>query len=159
MIIYTDAEIAGFINEQKVLPTNYYDVLITQLRVRGSHRRSELTVEGVNQNTFHIAIRQSTENSRDFSVILRIEQHITTGDFVLRRYNGASHWHTNTLEREESFRDFHIHQATERYQAANRKPEHYAVVANSYSDIVTALECMIADCGFVMPSDNRDRLI
>lgn len=159
MVIYTDAEIAEFINEQKVLPDNYFDVLINKLKITGAFRRSTLTVHGVDENVFHIDIRQSTQNSRDFSVILRVEQRITTGNFILRRYNGPSHWHTNVLEGEEPFRDYHIHQATERYQAANRKSEHYAERVNHYSDIVTALECMITDCGFVKPPDNYERLL
>lgn len=158
MVVYTDAEIEEFINERKILPDNYYDVLINQLKIRGAHKRSELTIAGVNQNTYYIDVRQSTHNVRNFSVILRVENRITTGSFILRRYNGDNHWHTNALEGED-IHDFHIHLATERYQAASRKPEGYAVVTNSYSDIVTALESMITDCGFIRPSDNRERLI
>lgn len=157
-VVFTDAEIAAFLNEPKILPDDYYEVLINQLKPRGPSKRSTLPVHGAHDNSFHIDIRQAVHNSRDFSVILRVEQRIVTGSFILRRYNGASHWHTNVLEG-DSFRDYHIHIATERYQEENRKPEHFAEVTKSYSDVVTALECMINDCNFIRPSESRERLI
>ena len=159
MVVYTDVEISQFINEAKILPDNYYDVLITQLKIKGAFKRSTLEVRGSEQNVYHIDIRQSTQYNRDFSVILRVEQRLTTGYFILRRYNGSSHWHTNVIEGESAFRSFHIHHATQRYQEIDRKPEHYAEPTDRYSDIVTALDCMIDDCGFIRPSNNRRRLI
>lgn len=159
MVIYTDAEITDFINERKILPHDYYSTLIVNRKTTGAFKRSELSVQGAQGNLFYIHTRQAVQNIRDFSVILSVENIITTGSFILRRYNGNSHWHSNPLEKEARFRAFHIHYATERYQSVNRKPEHYAQAASNFADIVSALECMITDCGFVEPQVNPERLI
>ena len=68
--------------------------------------------------------------------------------FRLRRYNGKSHEHTNSIEK-ETFYDFHIHTATERYQKwENKQEDKYAEVADRYGDFNGALECLLKDVGF-----------
>ena len=159
MLLYTDEQIEEFCKESKPLPENYYTVLIDNLRTRDAFKRSSLIVMGVSGNEYGIHIRKSKENPLDFSVIFLIKNKIVTGDFILRRYNGKSHQHTNNLEGEK-FRDFHIHYATERYQQlGSTKPEKYARITDRYSDIVGALDCLLEDCGFILPDNQRRRLL
>lgn len=131
----------------------------------GVHKRSEIRVVGDLGNEFAIKIRQSVLNLLDFSVILCYEYKEKTSDnkeiqgsFILGRYNGKSHWHTNKIEK-STFRDFHIHYATERYQLAGHNVEGFAVAMSRYSDLAGALSCMIADCNFEEPSNSQMRLL
>ncbi len=159
MVLYTDKEIEAFCNEPKILPENYAVILIDNLKTRTSFKRSSLTVIGEYGNVYGIHLRLNNENPLDFSVILKVENKIVTGDFILRRYNGKSHEHTNNLEGTK-FRDFHIHYATERYQKlGSTKAEKYAKVTNRYSDIVGALDCLLEDCGFIFPDNQRRRIV
>ena len=72
----------------------------------------------------------------------------------LRRYNGKSHQHTNPLE-DQRFYDFHIHTATERYQASGNREDTYAEASSRYADLDQALGCLIDDCGFVLPPGHQ----
>lgn len=79
----------------------------------------------------------------------------STRVFRLRRFNGFSHEHTNPLE-DESFYAFHVHQATERYQAIpGRQEEHYATPTDAYVDLAGAVEHMLSTCGFEPPAQLR----
>ena len=60
-------------------------------------------------------LRQNKINRLDFSVILAVRVPQSNLLFRLRRYNGKSHEHTNHIEG-DTFYDYHIHMATERYQ-------------------------------------------
>jgi len=62
--------------------------------------------------------------------------------FCLRRYNGKNHKPTNQLEH-EAFYDFHIHQATERYQKSSYDEDHYA---DLYPDFLGAFKRLVIDC-------------
>jgi hypothetical protein len=158
MIRLKDSQISQLINEQKFLPSEFRDSLLgKKIKEQDAHRRGELKVEGGQGSTFFILTRMNKLNPLDFSVILAYEFPDSTGRFLLRRYNGKSHWHTNQLDRER-FRDFHIHYATERYQEASYPEESYAQVTNRYSDAYQALDCLIQDCGFVLPADEPMKL-
>lgn len=89
-------------------------------------------------------------NILDFSVILGYQLPDPHTVFRLQRYNGKSHHHTNTLEN-QTFYDFHIHTATERYQRAGFKEDHFAVPTNRYYSLESAIGCMLLDCGFRLP--------
>ena len=65
---------------------------------------------------------------------------------MLKRYNGKSHEHTNQLDAEQPFYDFHIHQATEKYQLSSYADEHYACPTNLYADIFGAFNNLLVDC-------------
>jgi hypothetical protein len=93
-------------------------------------------------------MRLNTINLLDFSAIVGYERLGLTGMFLLRRYNGRSHEHTNVLERVR-FREFQFHYATERYQRAGYKAEGYAEPTTRYSDLDGALTCLVQDCGFL----------
>ena len=108
----TDAEIDQLLNERKVLPPDYR--LRMQLRDKRGHRQREFDLVGDNGSEFRVILRQSESNALDFSLILAYRPKGSNQLFRLRRYNGKSHEHTNVLEN-DTFYDFHVHMATERY--------------------------------------------
>ena len=89
-------------------------------------------------------------NTFDFSAILGYRLPEVNTIFRLRRYNGKSHYHTNTIENER-FRDFHVHEATARYQHAGSKEDHFARIDRRYFNIDGAIDCLLNDCGFRSP--------
>ena len=70
--------------------------------------------------------------------------------FRLRRNNGRSHEHTNSVEG-ETFYDYHIHTATERYQEIGAREDAYAEATARYSDFAGAVGCMLEDANFDTP--------
>ena len=147
-VIYSDNEIAMLIAEPKPLPSNWRSLL--QTKPKWGHDESEFLVTIAAQNEFRVIIRKSRFNSIDFSAILGVRLPQSNRIFRLRRYNGKSHEHTNKLEG-QTFYDFHIHTATERYQKlGNRDPREdaFAEVTDRYGDATGALDCLITDAGF-----------
>jgi hypothetical protein len=109
----TDKEIKALIAETKPLPADY--IARTQTKPKRGHKERELELTGKNGSEFRLILRQSLLNSLDFSVILAYQVPGKNQSLRLRRYNGKSHEHTNKLE-SQTFYDFHVHTATERYQ-------------------------------------------
>ena len=70
--------------------------------------------------------------------------------FRLRRYNGRSHEHTNQIEN-DTFYDFHIHLATERYQELGAREDAYARPTDRYGTFRGALDCLFTDANFSVP--------
>lgn len=94
----------------------------------------------------------------DFSIILSYLAPKTNQIFRLRRYNGKSHEHTNSLEA-ETFYDFHVHTATERYQLeSGGREDTFAEPTGKYSDFQGAIRCMLRDCNFILPADGQGTL-
>jgi hypothetical protein len=151
--IITDAAIDAFLREKKPLPNGLRPH--TKMIERNHSWRQEYPVTGELGTEFVIALRLSTLNVMDFSVILGYQVPGVNTIFRLRRYNGRSHWHTNTIENTH-FRDFHIHTATERYQRRGAKEEHFAQIDKRYSTIDGAIDCLIEDCNFDAPMMNRN---
>jgi len=154
-ILLTDAEILALINEPKQLESGYMGKL--QLRPKQGHKERELDITGTNGSEFRLILRQSLLNVLDFSAILAYSGESSSPVFRLRRYNGKSHDHTNKLER-QTFYDFHVHYATERYQHSGLSEDAYAEVTNRYGDFQGALSCLIEDCGLVFLSNGQDLL-
>ncbi|MEA3350365.1 MAG: hypothetical protein U9Q82_07075 [Chloroflexota bacterium] len=148
----TDEEIQDLINEPKILPDNYRDRLRTKPK-RG-HKEADLDVHGENGSKFRIIIRQSSLDPFDFSVILGYKIPKTNVLFRLRRYNGKSHEHTNKLENMRFF-DFHIHQATLRYQQFGLSEDEYAEVTNEYADLHGAIQSLLTECSFILPPNTQ----
>src|SRR5205809_1525066 len=113
MLILRDEQIQELISEAKAIPDGLCP--LGKTIERNQHRRKEFDITCASGHRFMIAIRQSMLNMLDFSVILGYRNPGFNTIFRLRRYNGKSHYHTNTIEN-QTFRDFHIHTATERYQ-------------------------------------------
>lgn len=154
-ILLTDAEILALINEPKQLESGYMSKL--QLRPKQGHKERELDITGTNGSEFRLILRQSLLNVLDFSAILAYSSESSSQVFRLRRYNGKCHEHTNKLER-QTFYDFHVHYATERYQHSGLREDAYAEVTNRYGDFQGALSCLIEDCGLVLPSNGQNLL-
>lgn len=154
-VTYTDEQISLLIKERKLLPKNW-QIPINFLDRRG-HKKRDLNIAGESGTEFRLILRQSMVNPLDFSIILAVRVPRSNRLFRLRRYNGKSHEHTNSIEK-ETFYDFHIHAATERYQELeNKKEEKYAEITDRYSDFNGALECLLEDAGF--PPDPQLRLL
>ena len=145
---YSDADIIRLIEERKPLEENFRSTL--RLRDKSGHKEQELHVEGVDENQFRLILRQSRFNTLDFSIILACCTPGSNQLFRLRRYNGKSHEHTNKIK-SNTFYNFHIHTATERYQELGTREDAYAEPSDRFSDFHTAINCMLSDCRFEVP--------
>ena len=151
-IIYTDVQIDSLINEHKSLPVNWESQIHLQPQRGHSERQMELV--GVEENKFRLILRKSEINPLDFSLILAIHVPQSSQLFRLRRYNGKSHEHTNHIE-DETFYDFHIHVATERYQDLGTREDAYAVTTSHYDDYSSAFHYLISDANLIVPPDEQ----
>ncbi len=154
-ILLSDDEIQRLISEPKPLPPNYH--LRLRLKPKRGHKEAELDFEGADGTPFRLILRQSIGNPLDFSLILAYRVPQTNIVFRLRRYNGKSHEHTNKLEGNK-FYDFHIHEATKRYQEVGLREDAYAKPTDRYADFDDALQCMLANCGFELPPNSQPPL-
>lgn len=145
-----DSSILGLILEPKSLPVDYRDRI--RIRPKRGHSERELDITGDDSSEFRLILRQSQFNHLDFSVILAFRPAGLGQLFRLRRYNGKSHEHTNTLEGIR-FYNFHIHTATERYQESGLREDSFAEETDRFQDFNGAIRCMLADCGFQIPLD------
>lgn len=156
--IVTDAEVLALISELKPLPPDWRKKLVP--KTKPGHKEAELEVIGTNGTRFWLITRQSLLNPLDFSVIVSFQPAESYGRFNLRRYNGKSHTHSNVIERQPPFYDFHIHTATERYQKAGwREVEAYAEPTDRYAAISGALDCAVTDCAFQEQGGQRQMLM
>jgi hypothetical protein len=151
-IVLTEPEIARLLSEPKPLPDNFF--ARSWPKPKRGHRESELAFTGASGSQFRLMFRMALVNQLDFSIILAVELPNRNALFRLRRYNGRSHEHTNRIEGMR-FYDFHIHQATERYQALGAAEDAYAVPTTRYSDFEGALQCVVSDCACVASDTNR----
>lgn len=92
-----------------------------------------------------IYLRFNTENPLDFSCGLGLLPEGRRELFSIRRYNGKSHRHTNRLDGQQIFYDFHIHQTTEKYQRSSYKDDHYADPTDRYTRLEEAFRCLLKD--------------
>ena len=152
--IFSDQDISRLIQERKPLPTDYRTKI--QTRPKSGHKESELDVKSVAGEDYRLILRQSIFNPLDFSVILAYRPPKSNQLFRLQRYNGKSHEHTNPIEG-ETFYDFHIHQATERYQEIGAREDTYAKPTDRFADFQQAISCMLKECGFEMPFDPQGK--
>ena len=141
-ITYTDQEIAALIQERKVLPVNWLNTLL-----KANNKNRELIVTGDNENKFHIIARRKDIQPLDFSVISTVVVPLSNRQFRLRRYNGWTSPHYNSIEKEE-IDGFHIHYATERYQQRGLAEDAYAQATNRYNNFDSAFQCLIEDANF-----------
>ena len=152
---YSDSEITQMIEERKPLPSNYHSHI--QLKDKRGHKERELDVVREHGTQYRLILRQSDFNTLDFSIILVVTPSDSNQLFRLRRYNGKSHEHTNQIEG-DTFYDFHIHHATERYQESGCREDAFAEVTDRYADFHAALRCMLEDCGFETSQDAQPSL-
>jgi hypothetical protein len=153
--IFSDQDISRLIQERKTLPDDYRTKI--QTRPKLGHKERELDIKGADGGDYRLVLRQSILNPLDFSIILAYRPPKSNQLFRLQRYNGKSHEHTNPIE-EETFYNFHIHQATERYQEMGAREDTYAKPTDRFADFHQAISCMLKDCGFEMPYDSQGKL-
>ncbi len=122
------------------------------MKPKRGHHEGEIDVRGANGTEFRLIQRQSRLNLLDFSVILAYRPAGSMTLFRLRRYNGKSHEHTNSIEK-HTFYDFHVHYATERYQLIGASEDSYAEPTDRYADFQGALSCLLEECNFEGPAD------
>lgn len=151
--IISDAEIAQLVAEPKILPVDYRKLL--NLRAARGHRHAGLDIRGENGSEFRILLRQAAIDSLNFSAILAYLRRDTGSLFRLRRYNGLWTEHRNHLENGPRFLNYHIHQATERYQRAGYEEDGYAEETDRYTDLSGPLRCMIEDCSIHEPPGDQ----
>jgi hypothetical protein len=98
-------------------------------------------VENNAPHLFKLFIRQSAKLEDSFSIGL--EYHCTPcgiDDYLtLMRVNGSTHQHTNKVINNQTFKTFHVHQATSEAIALNLQPEQFASPCSHYRDFRTAL--------------------
>lgn len=121
-------------------------------KLKRGHVEAQKQVDGVEGAKFRLIVRQSQIDVQDFSVILGWEMPSLMRVFRLRRCNGRSHEHRNPLEGGETFFDFHIHTATERYQLHGSSEEHYAEPTDAYTDLHGAIRHLLKSCAFEPPT-------
>ena len=152
----SEVDIRRLMIERKPLPPDFRDRI--QVKPKRGHKERELDITGADGSEFRLILRQSTLNPLDFSVILAYRMPESNQLFRLRRYNGRSHEHTNTLEG-ETFFAFHIHMATERYQdQSGLREDAFAVPTDRFADLHGALRCLQEDCGLVLPASSQPSL-
>jgi len=153
--ILSDHDIERLVKEKKLLSADYQRKI--QVRPKRGHKERELDIKGEDGNDFRLILRQSLFNPLDFSVILVYRPPQSNVLFRLRLYNGKSHEHTNPIEG-GMFYDYHIHQATERYQKIGAREDTYSEPTNRFSDFYQSISCIIDDCGFEIPSGTQGTL-
>jgi hypothetical protein len=153
MVVLSEPSITELIAERKPIPDGLQP--LTRLVLRNRHMRRDYDVKCKTGNCFVINVRRNTINQFDFSAILGYRLPGVNTIFLLRRYNGKSHYHTNPIEN-VMFRGFHIHTATERYQNVGTKVEHFAELTTRYADLDGAIDCLLADCGFRGPIEESE---
>jgi hypothetical protein len=154
-VLLTDAEIDALVRDPKPLPLGFRNRLL--LRQKRGHQEAELEVAARSGAVFRVFLRRSSRNALDFSVILAYLVPGSTQVIRLRRYNGKSHEHSNPFEKQR-FYDFHIHYATERYQRSGNKEDTYAEPSDRYATLEQAVDCLLSDCGFVVPDEPQGEL-
>ena len=109
-------------------------------------------VEGPNGEKFHIYTRQNLLDEDDFSTGLRWSR--PGADVSLVRYNGSSHPHRNAIEGETLSFVCHIHEPTERYQAADKKGDGFATVTDRYGSLAGAFELLLTHWNISRPASS-----
>jgi hypothetical protein len=154
-IRFNEAEIQQFLSELKRLPLDYQSKF--RPKAKRGHNERELDLTGEDGTLFRLLFRQSQFNLLDFTVIFSLVLPESGQLFRVRRYNGKSHEHTKIIERQK-FYDFHIHEATERYQQIGTREDAFALPTGRYSDFEGATRCMLTDCGFKTPDAGQGTL-
>ena len=160
-----DAEIARLLKDQKPVPQDWRNRLQPRGRRDAGHRRRSLTITTETGDEFRVDTRQSAYNHLDFSIILTFIDHNGV-EYRLLRCNGMhASRHTNRIERDNGQANaviqsaFHVHMATERYQAAGHRIDGYAEETQRYTDFQSALEEFSRLTNLVYPTTGQMVLI
>lgn len=133
------------LQEKKYLPIDYLSKLRLKHKSSRQHEEKEIKIFGEMGNHYYIILRKNSIDPLDFSIILRYQDDKGIR-YNLVRYNGKHH-HTNRLEC-NSFREFHIHKATQRYQENGFDIETFAESTKEYGSYNEAMKCFLSDLNF-----------
>lgn len=142
--LLTDSAIAELLAERK--PAISVPDLVPR-KVRDRHVEAHHEFVGDDGSRFRLTVRQLLLDPLDFSVVLMYSVPGTSRQFRLRRCNGDSHLHTNKIER-NVIDGFHVHTATERYQAAGFKEDDFAEPTDAYAELFGAIRHMLRTASF-----------
>jgi len=158
--VLPDDEIAGLLDEKKLLPRNWATRLAPKKMAGQAHLRRKVDVKGDGGNDFNIDVRLNSLDQLDFSIILSFIDN-DGQRYIIRRYNGKHlSSHTNQWEKRHgrpkaSFGpSFHIHTGTERYQIEGLKIDGYAEVTNEYASFDSALRLFVNCNGFSVEGED-----
>jgi hypothetical protein len=140
-IALTDAEIQKLIK----LPKKISNPRVRS-RVLDKHTQTDYRVFSEDEtHEFIVFARQSNLIHNSFTAGLRWLP--KSGDSViLVRMNGSSHSHKNSIEKTRIEFGCHIHMATERYMALDKREEAYAEATNEYQTLNGALYHLLKFC-------------
>lgn len=157
-----DSQIDALIVEPKNIDLTP-DALIDKMRSKkgrlaSTNQHTETFSRTNGEGFWNLYLRQNLEKPQDFSCGIGFVPVDRKRVFTLKRYNGKSHPHTNHLEKSPMFYDFHIHQATARYQDTKYDAEHYAEPTKRYVNIKEALHCLFDDCKISYSPDAQSKM-
>lgn len=119
---------------------------------------SVVSTDGSNLK-FEVYKRQNLREGMDDDFSCGIAWLSPSGEMLtLKRYNGASHYHPNQLEKVNLGYNCHIHIATEKYIKANKKAEGFAEITEKYKTLEGALHCLVNDCNISNIQTNPDNI-
>jgi len=153
--LLADDEIQSLIDEEKRVSLKLSDPI--PFKNKKGHKEQDISKKRNDGGEFKIIIRQNKSDPLNFSVILGYIPKNLNRLFRIIRYNGKGHQHTNKIEK-NSFDDFYIHKATQRYQEFGFDEDAYAEVTDKYSDLQSALNSFVKDCNVIMPQDSQRSL-
>jgi hypothetical protein len=146
---FNDAELDALRSERKPLPPRWHSIRTKPARPGNSSSGGSI-VFAVREtgHQFRLYARQNINEHFDFSFGLAFID-ADGSEYMLARYNGNSHDHTNVLEGEELEGVYHIHRATERYLKAFGPDgiERYAVPTTAYFDLNSAIAFALPELG------------
>jgi hypothetical protein len=153
--ILTDVELDTLRAEPKPLPANWKDKLRGKARHGSASTGGSFEVRGNGENLFRFYARQSADNLFDFSVGLAYLAPDGTS-YMLARFNGSSHEHTNPIEGDHFEDVFHIHLATERYlrKFGVDGMDKYARPTARFYDFNSAMDAARTDLGLYDPGED-----
>ena len=115
----------------------------TKEQPEAQHLRRDYSVVSTDgEQHFTLFTRQSIKVTNSFTAGLRWHAP-SGGEVILMRCNGSDHRHFNSLEGQHIGLQCHIHIATERYIARNKKAEQYATATEAYNTMDDALYYLV----------------
>ena len=140
----SDEFIEGLINCRKLVENPR-----AREQAKPGHKQFNYNVRAFDDSghQFMLYTRQNTEAGMEDDFSCGLLWVASNGEWLtLCRYNGSAHTHRNKLEGKSLELACHIHRATEKYLAANQKPEGFAYPTEEYQTLEEAFHCLIKDC-------------
>jgi len=116
-------------------------------KIDSGHEKNNFNITDDEDNKFVLYVRQNMQQGMEDDFSCGLIWTLPSGEsLTLIRYNGASHAHTNRLEKTKLHLACHIHKATQRYLDHVGKADGYAEETDRYNTAFDALRCLTEDC-------------